>query len=58
MPLSVTKATPIEGLAAIKRWKAATKSKYHHTVTPLDAAQREGKTVVIGNSPATFPAAL
>ncbi len=35
----------INGLAAIKRWKAATKEKYQHTVEPLRSA-REGDKIV------------
>ena len=35
----------IKGLAAIKRWKAATKEKYQHTVEPLRSA-REGDKIV------------
>ena len=38
----------IEGVAAIKQWNAAAREKYHHTVEPIDAADRDGKTVVIG----------
>src|SRR6266478_3535926 len=38
----------MKGLAAIQRWKAETKEKYHHTVEPLAAVQKDGKTVVTG----------
>src|SRR6476659_1111481 len=38
----------IEGLAAIKQWNVETKKKYQHTVEPIDAVERDGKTVVIG----------
>ena len=44
-----------EGLAAIKAWKAETKQKYHHTVTPLDVAQQNGKTVLTAQLTGTFP---
>jgi hypothetical protein len=45
----------IEGLAAIKRWKAETKKKYNHTVEPLEVAQQEGKTVVKAKLTGSFP---
>ena len=44
-----------EGLAAIKQWKAETKKKYNHTVTPLEVRQRQGSTVVIARLAGTFP---
>ena len=34
----------IEGLAAIKQWHVEAKKKYHHTVQPIDAVERDGKT--------------
>jgi len=40
-----------EGLAAIKAWKAETKKKYQHTVTPLAVAQQNGKIAVAQKSP-------
>ena len=43
------------GLAAIKEWKADTKKKYNHTVTPLEVAQRDGKTVLKAELTGTFP---
>ena len=45
----------IEGLAAIKQWHVETKKKYHHTVQPIDAVERAGKTVVIGKVSGNFP---
>jgi ketosteroid isomerase-like protein len=45
----------IEGLAAIKRWKAETKKKYQHTVEPLAAAQKDGKTIVTNRLTGNFP---
>ena|SRR6476661_8476138 len=45
----------IEGLAAIKRWKAETKRKYSHTVAPLEVAQRDGKTVLKAKLTGNFP---
>ncbi len=44
-----------EGLAAIKAWKAGTKQKYHHTVTPLDVAHQHGKTVLKATLTGDFP---
>lgn len=44
-----------EGLAAIKLWNVETKKKYHHTVEPLEAVEREGKTVVLGKVSGNFP---
>ena len=35
-----------EGLAAIKEWKAETRRKYNHSVTPIELVQRGGKTVL------------
>ena len=45
----------IEGLAAIKQWKAATKKKYQHTVEPLASAQKDGKTIVTNRLTGNFP---
>ena len=45
----------IEGLAAIKQWHVEAKKKYHHTVEPIDAVERDGKTVVIGKVSGNFP---
>jgi ketosteroid isomerase-like protein len=45
----------IEGLAAIRQWKAETKKKYQHTVEPLTSAQKDGKTVVTGRVAGKFP---
>jgi SnoaL-like domain len=47
-----------EGLAAITAWKAETKRKYHHTITPLAVASQQGKTVLKAQLTAPFPAAL
>ena len=44
-----------EGLAAIKEWKAETKKKYRHTVTPLDVAQQHGTTVLTATLTGTLP---
>jgi ketosteroid isomerase-like protein len=45
----------IEGLAAIKKWKAETKKKYQHTIEPLACAQKDGKTVVTNRLTGNFP---
>jgi hypothetical protein len=45
----------IEGLAAIKRWKAETKKKYQHTVEPFACAQKDGKTIVTNRLTGNFP---
>jgi hypothetical protein len=44
-----------EGLAAITAWKAETKRKYHHTITPLDVAYEQGKTVLKAQLTGDFP---
>src|SRR5260370_39648026 len=45
----------IEGLAAIKQWKAETKKKYRHTVEPLAVAQTDDKTIVTNRLTGNFP---
>ena len=45
----------IEGLAAIKQWKAETKKKYQHTVEALAVAQEDGKTIVTNRLTGNFP---
>jgi ketosteroid isomerase-like protein len=45
----------IEGLAAIKQWKAETKKKYQHTIEPLACTQKDGKTVVTNRLTGNFP---
>jgi SnoaL-like protein len=44
-----------EGLAAIKRWKAETKSKYQYTLFPLTFVETEGKIVVTNRLTGNFP---
>ena len=44
-----------EGLDVIKKWKAATKKKYGHTVTPLEVADRNGKVVLNVRLSGDFP---
>ena len=45
----------IEGLAAIKQWKAETKKKYQHTIEPLAVAQKDDKTIVTNRLTGNFP---
>jgi len=45
----------IEGLAAIKEWKAETRNKYQHTVEPLLCVQKDGKTIVTNRLTGNFP---
>ena len=44
-----------KGLAAIKEWKAETKKKYNHTVSPLQVAERDAKTVLKARLAGNFP---
>jgi hypothetical protein len=43
------------GPAAIEQWNAGARAKYHHTVEPLSAAERDGATVVAGRVTGDFP---
>ena len=45
----------IEGLAAIKQWKAETRKKYQHTVEPLASTQKDGKIIVTNRLTGNFP---
>lgn len=45
----------IQGLAAIKQWKAETKKKYQHTVEPVTVAQEDGKIIVTNRLTGNFP---
>jgi len=45
----------IEGLAAIKQWKAETAKKYQHTIEPLASRDKDGKTVVTNRLTGNFP---
>jgi len=45
----------IEGLAAIKRWKAETKKKYQHTIEPLTSTQKNGKIIITNRLTGSFP---
>jgi len=44
-----------EGLAEIKQWKAETRKKYKHTVTPLGVAVRNAKTILKARLVGNFP---
>ncbi len=45
----------IEGLDAIKRWKAETHKKYQHTVEPLAIARKDDRTIVTNRLTGNFP---
>jgi len=45
----------VRGVAAIKLWNAEARKKYHHTVEPLDAVSKDGKTVVRAKVSGDFP---
>ena len=45
----------IEGLAAIKKWKAETKKKYQHTIEALTSTQKDGKIIVTNRLTGNFP---
>jgi len=45
----------VRGVDAIKLWNAEARKKYHHTVEPLDAVSRDGKTVVRAKVSGNFP---
>ena len=45
----------IEGLAAIKQWKAETTRKYQHRVEPLACAQKDDQTIVTNRLTGNFP---
>ena len=47
--------TTIEGLAAIKKWMVETKQKYQHTIEPLAASEKDGKTIVTNRLTGNFP---
>src|SRR6267378_3082828 len=45
----------IEGLAAIKQWKAETAKKYQHTIEPLASVQKDDRTIVTNRLTGDFP---
>jgi hypothetical protein len=45
----------IEGLAAIKQWKAETRKKYQHTIEPVASTQKDGRIIVTNRLTGNFP---
>jgi len=45
----------LRGASAIRRWNGETREKYHHTVEPISAIERDGCTVVIATVSGSFP---
>ncbi|MEY2505203.1 MAG: hypothetical protein QOG27_1483 [Verrucomicrobiota bacterium] len=45
----------IEGVAAIKQWKAETRKKYQHTVEPLASTQKDADIIVTNRLTGNFP---
>jgi hypothetical protein len=43
------------GTEAIREWSTATREKYHHTVEPLSAIDRDGATIVTARVAGDFP---
>jgi hypothetical protein len=43
------------GTEAIRDWSAAAREKYHHTVEPLSAIERDGATIVAARVAGDFP---
>jgi hypothetical protein len=43
------------GTAAIERWNAEARAKYHHTVVPLSVTARDGAIVVLVRVAGEFP---
>ncbi len=43
------------GTTAIEQWNANARAKYHHTIEPLSATERDGATVVTGRVAGDFP---
>jgi hypothetical protein len=41
-------------VAAIRGWNAGAREKYHHTVEPLSADDRDGQIVVLGRVTGNF----
>ena len=48
-------AQTYRGLAAIREWKAETKRKYNHRITPLRLVEREGITLLEARLDGDFP---
>jgi hypothetical protein len=45
----------MQGLPAIKRWKAETSRKYRHRMEPLACVEKGGKTIVTSRLTGNFP---
>jgi hypothetical protein len=45
----------IEGLAAIRRWKAQTTKKYRHVIEPLGFVQQADEAIVTNRLTGNFP---
>ena len=45
----------IEGLAAIKKWKAGTRKKYQHRVEPLASVRKDDEVIVTSRLTGNFP---
>ena len=43
------------GTKAIRDWSAAARERYHHTVEPLSAIERDGATIVAARVAGDFP---
>jgi len=43
------------GRAAIAKWRASTKRKYHHSVAPLEVSERDGRTLLKAMLFGNFP---
>ena len=45
----------IVGLAAIRAWKETTGARYRVTASPIDAGEKDGRTVVVARVAGNFP---
>jgi ketosteroid isomerase-like protein len=45
----------IQGLAAIKQWKAETRKKYNHTIEPLASVRKDDMIIVTNRLTGNFP---
>lgn len=43
------------GAKAIEQWNRDARAKYHHSVVPLSATERDGAIVVVGRVTGDFP---
>ena len=43
------------GRAAIARWNADARAKYHHTVAPLSVSERDGAIAILARVSGDFP---